>query len=316
MKPQPRHNWTKKEILKIYQKAFLDLVFEAQAIHRENFKAGEVQKSTLLSIKTGSCPEDCSYCSQSAHYHTEIDKEGLLSLEEVIKHAKKAKEIGSTRFCMGAAWRGVKDGPDFDRVLEMVRGVSAIGMETCCTLGMISESQGQKLKKAGLDFYNHNLDTSPEFYGEVITTHTYDDRLKTLSNVRKAGLKVCCGGIIGMGESAEDRASLLQNLACLDPHPESVPINMLVRVEGTPLADQKEIEPTELIRTIATARIIMPASYVRLSAGRASLSQEAQFLAFLAGVNSIFSGDKLLTTPGVEIDEDNQLFNSLGLTTK
>lgn len=313
MASKPRHDWTKEEILKIYQKTFPDLVFEAQTVHRKNFKAGEVQKSTLLSIKTGSCPEDCSYCSQSAHYHTEIDKEGLLSLEEVIKHAKKAKEIGSTRFCMGAAWRGVKDGSEFDRVLEMVRKVSALGMETCCTLGMISESQGQKLKKAGLDFYNHNLDTSPEFYGEVITTHTYDDRLKTLSNVRKAGLKVCCGGIIGLGESVYDRASLLQNLACLDPHPESVPVNMLVRIEGTPLANQKGVDLFELIRTIATARIIMPKSRVRLSAGRASLSQEAQALAFLAGANSIFSGDKLLTTPGVEADEDIRMFEKLGL---
>jgi len=308
-----RHDWTTRDVEDIYNKPFLDLIFEAQTVHRRHFKAGEVQKSTLLSIKTGACPEDCGYCPQSARYSTGLEREALLPLEQVLENAREAKANGSTRFCMGAAWREVKDGPEFERVLDMVRGVAGLQMEVCCTLGMLTETQARKLSDAGLTAYNHNLDTSPEFYGEIITTRTYDDRLRTLENVRKAGISVCCGGIVGLGESKQDRIRLLQMLSNQTPHPESVPINKLVRVEGTPLADQAEIETLEFIRTIATARILMPKSFVRLSAGRTSLSDEAQALAYLAGANSIFAGDKLLTTPNPEWNADSALFSRLGL---
>jgi biotin synthase len=309
-----RHNWTTEEIAALYNQPFLDLVYEAQTVHRQHFKAGEVQKSTLLSIKTGACPEDCSYCPQSARYSTEVEREPLLSLETVLGKAKTAKEEGSTRFCMGAAWREVKDGPEFDRVLEMVRQVASLKMEVCCTLGMLTSDQANRLAEAGLTAYNHNLDTSPEYYGEIITTRTYDDRLETLEHVRQAGIQVCCGGIVGLGESKEDRIRLLQMLANQNPHPESVPINKLVRVEGTPLADQPEIETIEFLRTIAVARILMPKSFVRLSAGRNSLSEEGQAFAFMAGANSIFAGEKLLTTPNPEWNDDARLFNRLGLS--
>lgn len=308
-----RYNWTLEEIAALYDQPFLDLIYEAQTIHRRTFKPGEVQKSTLLSIKTGACPEDCAYCPQSSHYNTGLQREPLLSLEEVTVKAQEAKEGGSTRFCMGAAWREAPDGPEFDHVLAMVRLVASLRMEVCCTLGMISLEQAKKLKEAGLTAYNHNLDTSPEFYGEIITTRTYEDRLKTLACVRKAGIQVCCGGIVGLGESKKDRLRLLQMLANQDPHPESVPINKLVRVEGTPLAQNDEIETLEFIRMIATARILMPLSFVRLSAGRNSLSDEAQALAFMAGANSIFAGDKLLTTPNPGWNQDAQLFSKLGL---
>lgn len=311
-----RHDWTPEEVQTIYDQPFVDLIFQAQTVHRAHFRPGEVQKSTLLSIKTGGCPEDCGYCPQSARYATEVRATGsspLLSLEKVLEEAREAKSGGSTRFCMGAAWREVKEGSEFDRVLEMVRGVADLGMEVCCTLGMLTESQAGRLKAAGLTAYNHNLDTSPEFYGEIITTRTYGDRLKTLENVRKAGIQVCCGGIVGLGESKQDRIRLLQILSTLNPHPESVPINKLVRVEGTPLSEETEIETLEFIRTIATARILMPKSLVRLSAGRTSLTEEAQALAFLAGANSIFAGEKLLTTPNPAWDVDSRLFSRLGL---
>jgi biotin synthase len=308
-----RHDWKVEEIQAIYDQPFIDLIFKAQTIHREHFKAGEVQKSTLLSIKTGACSEDCAYCPQSARYNTGLEREALLPLEEVLKSAREAKENGSTRFCMGAAWREIKDGPEFERVLEMVRGVAGLGMEVCCTLGMLTGPQARKLAEAGLTAYNHNLDTSPEFYGEIITTRTYDDRLKTLEHIRNAGISVCCGGIVGLGESKTDRIRLLQMLANQNPHPESVPINKLVRIEGTPLAEQAEIETLEFLRTIATARILMPRSFVRLSAGRNSLSNEAQALAYLAGANSIFAGDRLLTTPNPDWATDQALFSRLGL---
>lgn len=308
-----RHNWTLEEISAIYDQPFLDLVYQAQTVHRQHFPPGEIQKSTLLSIKTGGCPEDCAYCPQSAHYRAGVEREPLLPLGVVLEKAREARAGGSTRFCMGAAWREVTDGSDFDRVLEMVRGVASLGMEVCCTLGMLTRDQARRLKGAGLTAYNHNLDTSPEFYGEIITTRTYGDRLQTLQHVREAGIQVCCGGIIGMGESKEDRIRLLQMLANQNPHPESVPVNKLVRVEGTPLTETAEIETIEFLRTIATARILMPKSFVRLSAGRKSLSGEAQALAFLAGANSIFAGEKLLTTPNPEWNEDARLFSRLGL---
>jgi biotin synthase len=309
-----RHNWTVEEISAVYNQPFLDLLYEAQTVHRQNFRAGEVQKSTLLSIKTGACPEDCAYCPQSARYNTGLEREALMPIEDVLVKAREAKAGGSSRFCMGAAWRDVKDGPDFERVLDMVRGVSGLGLEVCCTLGMLNETQARKLKDAGLSYYNHNLDTSPEYYEEIITTRTYQDRLDTLENVRRSGLNVCCGGIVGLGESKEDRIRFLQVLANQNPQPESVPINKLVPVEGTPLAHKShEIDTLEWIRTIATARILMPRSFVRLSAGRADLSEEAQALAFLAGANSIFAGDKLLTTPNPEWDRDRNLFEKLGL---
>lgn len=308
-----RLDWSREEVGAIYNARLLDTVFAAQAAHRRYFEPGEVQLCQLLSIKTGDCPEDCAYCPQSAHYETGLDRQALLSVDEVVRTARKAREQGVTRFCMGAAWRQVSDGAEFEAVLEMVRGVSSLGLEVCCTLGMLSESQAQRLAGAGLYAYNHNLDTSPEFYGQIITTRNYEDRLRTLEHVRKAGITVCCGGIIGMGESDEDRIGLLHQLATLRPHPESVPINVLVRVEGTPLGEAAPVDPLVLVRTIATARILMPASRVRLSAGRRSLNREAIALCFIAGANSIFVGDKLLTTPNPSRDEDELLLQDLGL---
>ncbi|MCI0486161.1 MAG: biotin synthase BioB [Blastocatellia bacterium] len=308
-----RHDWTLPEIKSIYTLPLPELIFRAQTAHRAYHKTDEVQSCTLLSIKTGGCPEDCAYCPQSARYDTGVERTSLLSLEEVIRAAGGARSQGATRFCMGAAWRNAPVGSEFDRVLEMVRAVRALGMEACCTLGMLDEEQARQLSEAGLTAYNHNLDTSPEFYGRIITTRTYADRLETLRYVRRAGITVCCGGIIGMGEGREDRYRLLEQLATQRPHPESVPINLLVRVEGTPLADERPIDPIEMVRMIATARILMPASMVRLSAGRLSLSDEAQALCFLAGANSIFTGDKLLTTPNPEMDRDRVLLDKLGI---
>jgi biotin synthase len=308
-----RHDWTRDEVRTIYGGRLLDTVFTAQAAHREYFTPGEVQLCKLLSIKTGGCPEDCAYCPQSAHYDTGLERQDLLSLDEVVKTAREAREQGVTRFCMGAAWRQVNDGPEFEAVLEMVRGVSSEGLEVCCTLGMLTESQARRLAEAGLYAYNHNLDTSADFYGQIITTRNYEDRLRTLEHVRRAGITVCCGGIIGMGESDEDRVGLLHQLATLSPHPESVPINMLVRVEGTPLGDAPPVDPLVLVRTIATARILMPASRVRLSAGRRALTREAITLCFMAGANSIFVGDKLLTTPNPSRDADESLLQDLDL---
>ena len=308
-----RHDWTRGEVRSVYNTRLTDLLLTAQLTHRQYFEPGEVQLCQLLSIKTGGCPEDCAYCPQSAHYETGVDRQTLVSVDDVVKTAREAREQGVTRFCMGAAWRQVGDGPEFESVLEMVRGVSGLGLEVCCTLGMLNESQAQRLAEAGLHAYNHNLDTSPEFYGQIITTRNYEDRLRTLDHVRKAGITVCCGGIVGMGESDEDRIGLLHQLATLSPHPESVPINMLVRAEGTPLSDAAIIDPLVLVRTIATARTIMPASRVRLSAGRRSLTREAVALCFMAGANSIFVGDKLLTTPNPSRDQDELLLEDLNL---
>ena len=311
--PAPRHDWTVAEVEAIYSAPLPDLIFRAQTVHRAYHRPDEVQGCALLSIKTGGCPEDCAYCPQSAHYKTGVEREGLLSVEATLAAARNAKAQGATRFCMGAAWRDVPKGEQFDRVLNMVRGVRELGMEACCTLGMLTEEQAAALAQAGLTAYNHNLDTSAEFYGEIISTRTYQDRLTTLDRVRRSGVTVCCGGIIGMGESRRERYRLLRELSTLDPHPESVPVNMLVRVEGTPLASQRAVDPLELVRMIAAARILMPASMVRLSAGRLSLSDEAQALCFLAGANSIFMGDRLLTTPNPEADADRQLFDKLGM---
>jgi len=308
-----RHDWTKDEVRTIYHSLLLDILFRAQPAHQQYFEPGEVPLCQLLSIKTGGCPEDCAYCPQSAHYKTNVDRLDLLSVEEVVKTAREAREQGVSRFCLGAAWRQVSDGPEFDAVLEMVRGVSSLGLEVCCTLGMLTESQAQRLADAGLYAYNHNLDTSADFYGQIITTRKYEERLRTLEHVRKAGVTVCCGGILGMGESDEDRVGLLHQLAALRPHPESVPINVLVRVEGTPLADAEPVDPLVLVRAIATARILMPSSRVRLSAGRRSLSREAIALCFMAGANSIFVGDKLLTTPNPTRSEDDVLLEELDL---
>ncbi len=308
-----KHDWTREEVRTTYNTRLLDVLFAAQAAHRRYFEPGEVQLCQLLSIKTGGCPEDCAYCPQSAHYETGVAREDLLSIDGVVKTAREAREHGVTRFCMGAAWRQVNDGPEFESVLEMVRGVSSLGLEVCCTLGMLNESQAQRLAEAGLHAYNHNLDTSAEFYGQIITTRNYEDRLRTLEYVRKAGITVCCGGIIGMGESDDDRIALLHQLAILDPHPESIPINLLVRVEGTPLGEADPVEPLVLVRTIASARILMPSSRVRLSAGRRSLSREAVALCFMAGANSIFVGDKLLTTPNPSRDQDELLLQDLDL---
>lgn len=308
-----RHDRTRAEAAAIYHEPLLGLIFRAQAMHRRFHAPGEVQLCRLLSVKTGGCPEDCGYCPQSARYDTAVGATALMPVEDVLRGAEKARSEGATRFCMGAAWREARDGKDFDRVLEMVRGVAALGMEVCCTLGMIGARQARQLADAGLTAYNHNLDTSAEYYGKIITTRHYEDRLRTLDHVRAAGITVCCGGIIGMGESAEDRAGLLHQLAQLKPHPESVPINMLVRVEGTPLARAESADPLDLVRTIATARIMMPASRVRLSAGRRSLSREAVALCFLAGANSIFTGEKLLTTPNPGQDEDERMLRDLGL---
>jgi biotin synthase len=312
-RPEIRHDWTLREIESIYTAPLPDLIFRAQLAHRAYHLPDEVQGCALLSIKTGGCPEDCAYCPQSAHYKTGLQREALMSVEETLAAAANAKAQGATRFCMGAAWRDVPKGEPFERVLAMVRGVRALGMEACCTLGMLTDEQAQALADAGLTAYNHNLDTSPEFYGEIISTRTYQERLDTLARVRRSGVTVCSGGIIGMGESRRERYGLLRELSSLDPHPESVPINMLVRVEGTPLAHEKPEDPLELVRMIATARILMPASMVRLSAGRLSLSDEAQALCFLAGANSIFMGDRLLTTPNPEADTDRRLFDKLGM---
>jgi biotin synthase len=311
--PAIRHDWTLDEIESIYTAPLPDLVFRAQQTHRAWHRGDEVQGCMLLSIKTGGCPEDCAYCPQSAHYQTGVSRAELLDLDEVRKAAAEARAQGATRFCMGAAWRDVPDGPPFARVLDMVRIVRGLGMEACCTLGMLTDSQAEALAEAGLTAYNHNLDTAPEFYGQIITTRAYEDRLATLARVRKAGVTVCSGGIIGMGEGRRERCGLLRQLATLDPHPESVPINLLVRVAGTPLGDQPPEDPIELARTIATARILMPQSMVRLSAGRLSLSDEAQALCFLAGANSVFLGERLLTTPNPGTDRDAQLFDKLGL---
>lgn len=307
-----KNDWTRAEIQALYQQPFLDLVFQAQQIHRQYFEANAIQVSTLLSIKTGKCPEDCKYCSQSARYDAKLEAEKRIAVEKVISEAQQAKASGSTRFCMGAAWRNPHE-RDMPYVLDIVREVKALGLETCMTLGMLNASQAERLKGAGLDYYNHNLDTSREYYPNVISTRSFDDRLDTLSHVREAGLKVCSGGIVGLGEETKDRIGLLFELATLPIHPESVPINMLVPMQGTPLAEVEKLDVTEWIRTIAVARIIMPKSYIRLSAGRESLSDADQALAFMAGANSLFSGEKLLTTPNTAQGKDQQLFQKLGL---
>jgi biotin synthase len=308
-----RHNWTLNEIKALFAMPFNDLLFQAQTLHRKYFDPNAVQISSLLSIKTGACPEDCSYCPQSAKYETEVERERLLPIEEVKQAALNAKQNGASRFCMGAAWRNPTD-RNLDKVIEMISVVKDLGMETCVTLGMLTRQQTQKLKSAGLDYYNHNLDTSPEYYKEIITTRTYQDRLDTLENVRAENINVCCGGIVGMGESDLDRAALLQQLANLPQHPQSVPINLLVQVENTPLYGTEALDPIEFVRTIAVARVIMPKSVVRLSAGRNDMSEEMQALCFLAGANSIFYGEKLLTTPNPEENKDMELFERLGIT--
>lgn len=304
--------WTVEEVLALYEMPFMDLVWRAQQVHRQHFDANAIQRSTLLSVKTGGCSEDCSYCSQSARYETDVERERLMPIEDVVAAAKVAQEKGASRFCMGAAWRGPKDN-DLDKVLEMVRDVKALGMQTCVTLGMLKEGQAEKLKEAGLDYYNHNLDTDKEFYGQVIRTHTHDDRLDTLEQVRSAGISVCSGGIVGMGESRRNRAAMLVQLANLPQPPESVPINNLVPIPGTPLGELPPLDPFEFVRTIAAARITMPTSYVRLSAGRQDMSDELQALCFLAGANSMFYGDKLLTTGLPDVSRDEVLFERLGL---
>jgi biotin synthase len=309
-------NWTKAEILDVYNKPLLELVYEAATVHRQFHKAGEVQISSLLSIKTGGCSEDCAYCPQAARYHTDIKVHKLMSIDEVNTASERAKNAGASRMCLGAAWREVRDNKDFDKVLEMVKTINSKEMEVCCTLGMLTEEQAKKLADAGLYAYNHNIDTSEEFYGDVITTRTYEDRLNTIKNVRKAGMTVCSGGIIGMGESVDDRIGMLFTLTNLTPQPESVPINGLVPVEGTPLEKQEIIPVWDMVRMIATTRIVMPHTSVRLSAGRLSMSMEAQALCFMAGASSIFAGDKLLTTPNPAFNEDMDMFNILGLTPK
>jgi biotin synthase len=308
-----RHDWTLAEIRAIHDQPLLDLLFQAQSVHRKVFADNKVQLCSLLSIKTGGCPEDCGYCPQAARYHTGVNAEKLMPVGEVLDSARQARAAGATRFCMGAAWREVKDGPQFDAVLEMVKGVRSLGMEACCTLGMLKDGQAERLAEAGLTAYNHNLDTSPEYYGEVISTRTYDDRLKTLNRVREAGISVCCGGILGLGESVDDRCGLLQTLANQPVHPESVPINALVPVEGTPLAENQKVDPIEMVRAIATARILMPSSMVRLSAGRLQMTDEAQLLCMAAGANSIFFGDKLLTTGNPGFDADMALLQKAGI---
>ena len=307
-----RQDWSVEEITALFEMPFNDLLFNAQTIHRRNFDANAVQVSTLLSIKTGKCSEDCGYCPQSARYDTELEVEPLMPLDEVIAAAKIAKDNGSSRFCMGAAWRSPKD-KDLAPVIEMIKEVKALGMESCVTLGMLTDAQTAELKEAGLDYYNHNLDTSPEYYGEVITTRTYQDRLDTIERVRNAGMNVCCGGIVGMGESRRDRVGLFQELANQAKHPESIPINMLVRVSGTPMENGDDLDSLEFIRSVAVARVLMPKSYVRLSAGREKMSDEMQAMCFFAGANSIFYGDKLLTTPNPETNDDMQLFKRLGI---
>lgn len=311
-----RHNWTEEEILEVYSMPLLELIYRAATIHRMFHNPMEVQISSLLSIKTGNCPEDCAYCPQSAWHKTGIDAHQLLSVNEVVKAAKLAKQEGATRFCMGAAWREIKENSEFKQVLDMVKEVNNLGMQVCCTLGMLNESQAKKLKEAGLYAYNHNVDTSREYYEKIITTRTYDDRLKTLHNVRNAGITVCSGGIIGMGETANDRIKMILTLSSLNPHPESVPINILIPVKGTPLENQKPVQIWDMARMIATARIVMPKSFVRLSAGRIGMGKVGQALCFLAGANSIFAGEKLLTQPNPEFNEDMEMFTLLGLKAK
>ncbi len=311
--PKIRHDWSQEEVSGIYHQSLLELVQQASQVHRAYHDPSEVQVCTLLSVKTGGCSEDCAYCSQAARYDTDLHAHKLLPVEEVLCEAKKAKEAGATRFCMGAAWRQVRDDEDFDHVLEMVGRISKMGLEVCCTLGMLTSQQAKRLKAAGLYAYNHNLDTSREFYSEIITTRTFDDRLRTIDNVRKAGISVCCGGIIGMGESEEDRIGMLHTLATLEQHPESVPINVLVPIKGTPLEGRPGVSVFGVVRMVASARILMPRAMVRLSAGRLEMTQEGQALCFLAGANSIFSGEKLLTTPNPEADEDRRMFELLGL---
>ena len=308
-----KHNWTKEEIIAVYNKPLMDLLFEAASVHRINHDPNVVQVSTLLSIKTGGCPEDCGYCPQAARYHTGVEGNDLMSVSQVKAQALRAKAGGSSRVCMGAAWRNVKDGPEFDQVLEMVRTINKLDMEVCCTLGMITENQAHRLAEAGLYAYNHNLDTSEDYYKEVISTRGFEDRLQTIENVRKTNVTVCSGGIIGMGESVEDRAGMLVALASLNPQPESVPINALVAVEGTPMEEEKPVEIWEMIRMVATTRIVMPNTQVRLSAGRTNMSREGQAMCFFAGANSIFAGDKLLTTPNPDVEDDMKMFEMLGL---
>ena len=310
-----RHDWTKEELLEIYNKPLLELVYMAASVHREWHNPEEVQISTLLSVKTGGCPEDCSYCGQAARYHTDIKVQALLPTETVLAHAQKAKDSGSSRFCMAAAWREVRDNRDFDRILEMVEGVNEMGLEVCCTLGMLTESQAQRLQEAGLYAYNHNLDTSEEFYDEIISTRRFDNRIETIKNVRKAGITVCSGGIIGLGEKPEDRISMLRTLANMEKHPESVPINALARVAGTPLEFLPKVDVWEMVRMIATARIVLPSSMVRLSAGRIEMSEVEQAWCFMAGANSIFTGERetLLVTPNPGVDEDMSMLSNLGL---
>ncbi|UMY67194.1 MULTISPECIES: biotin synthase BioB [unclassified Flavobacterium] len=308
-----RHDWTKEEIIALYNRPLMDLLYEAATVHREYHDPNVVQVSTLLSIKTGGCPEDCGYCPQAARYHTHIEGNDLMTVSHVKAQALRAKAAGSSRVCMGAAWRNVKDGPEFDQVLEMVRTINKLDMEVCCTLGMLTENQAARLAEAGLYAYNHNLDTSEEYYKEIISTRGYEDRLRTIDNVRKTNVTVCSGGIIGMGESVEDRAGMLVALASLSPQPESVPINALVAVEGTPMEDEKPVEIWDMIRMVATTRIVMPLTQVRLSAGRTNMSREGQAMCFFAGANSIFAGDKLLTTPNPDVNEDMKMFEMLGL---
>ena len=313
-RPEIRHDWTVEEISALLERPLLDLVYLAQSVHRRHHD-GAIQLASLLSVKTGGCPEDCGYCPQSAHHgkKTGMSKETLMDVDAVLAKARTAKEAGASRFCMGAAWREVKDGEEFDKVVSMVEGVHALGLESCVTLGMLQQHQAKRLAEAGLTAYNHNLDTSPEFYGQIITTRSYADRLETIAHVRDAGISLCCGGIIGMGETSQDRASMLQVLATMNPHPESVPINALVAVKGTPLEARAPVDPLELTRMCAAARITMPDARVRLSAGRAQLSREAQALCFMAGANSIFYGEKLLTTANSDADDDRKLIESLGL---
>ena len=308
-----RHDWTTEEVLERYRLPLSELVYRAQGVHRRHHDPAVVQRCTLLSIKTGACPEDCAYCPQSARYETGVERQELLDPETVLAAARAAREDGSTRFCMGAAWRDAKDGRAFEQVLEMVAGVAGLGLEVCATLGMLTAEQARRLRAAGLTAYNHNLDTSPEFYPRIITTRTYEDRLDTIARVQEAGIKVCCGGIVGMGETARDRCALLAQLGRLDPHPESLPVNLLVRIPGTPLADAPELDPFELVRTVACARLVAPLARVRLSAGRLALTAEAQALRFLAGANSIFAGEKLLTSPNPGVGEDESLAARLGI---
>jgi biotin synthase len=308
-----RHDWSIAEIRALYDLPLLELVHRAQTVHRELHPKNQVQLCTLLSVKTGACPEDCAYCPQSSKYETNVEPEKMMAIDEVLDAARKAKEAGATRFCMGAAWREVKDGPHFERVLDMVKGVKSMGLEACTTLGMLTADQARRLKEAGLDTYNHNIDTSRDHYKKIITTRAYEDRLITLKNVREAGIDVCCGGIIGMGETVDDRCRMLRELATQTPHPESVPINALVPVEGTPLEDVPKVDPLDLVRMIATARILMPHAKVRLSAGRTSLNREAQILCLMAGANSIFYGEQLLTTPNPDTSFDRQLLADTGL---